>query len=399
VSSVQGNKFSSQGKRTLLFVTNAFSYGGTEKHLLELLNRLEDGNVQSVVLCTDSDPFTERLKERCHSSVLIRSEKSLKSIKDWLRVFREIKPDVAVLVYGTIWQIPWFAAVAARLAGVQKLYAVHHLMPLPPWEPPVLKIKTARDIWRRVFGRRVRRILSARIPPNLCNKTICVSNAVRDSLIRQYHFPARKMLTIHNGISPREFAPGRTDRLAIRTKLEIRSDDFVLVCTARLSPEKGIDNLLSAISQIIQKYPSCKCIIIGEGHLREKLLEQVKSLGLSRHVFMEGFQADVRPYLCASDAFVLTSHIEGLPFSVLEAMACGLPCVVTRVAGNAEAVVHNVNGLTVNPGSVDEVVQAVTHLLTHPQERARMAQASRSRVCEEFDIEFKMAEIKRLFLS
>jgi glycosyltransferase involved in cell wall biosynthesis len=393
------DKVPGQSKRTLLFVTNAFSYGGSEKHLLDLLNRLDDGNVQSAVLCADSDPFTERLKEGCHSSVAVRSEKSLKSIRDWVRVFREIKPDVVVLVYGTLWLLPWFAAVAARLAGVQKLYAIHHLMPLPPPDLQILEIKSPRDVLRRVFGKRVRKLLTARVPPQLCDTTICVSNAVRDSLIQQYRFPARKMLTIHNGISPREFAPGRSDGLVIKTKLEIPSDDFVLVCTARLSTEKGIDILLSAMSQIIQKDPSSKCIIIGEGPLKEKLLEQVKSLGLSRHVFMEGFQADVRPYLCAADVFVLTSHIEGLPFSVLEAMACGLPCVVTNVGGNAEAVVHNVNGMIVNPGSVDEVVQAIIYLRTHPQERARMAEASRSRVCKDFDIDTKMAEIKHLILS
>jgi len=396
---MRADKVRSQGRRTLLFVTNSFSYGGTEKHLLELLNRLDDGTVQSVVLCTDSDPFTERLTDGCRSSVAIRSEKSLKSIKDWVRVFREIKPDIVFLVYGTLWILPWLAAAAARLAGVQKMYAIHQLMPQPPPDPQILEIKSPRDVLRRVFGKRVRKLLSARVPPHLCDTTICVSNAVRDSLIQQYRFPARKLLTIYNGISLREFAPGQADGTAVRAKLEIRPDEFVLVCSARLSVEKGIDILLSAMSRIIQKEPSCKCIIIGEGALKEKLVEQAKSLGLSRHVFFEGFQADVRPYLCAADAFVLTSHIEGLPFSALEAMACGLPCVVTNVGGNSEAVVHNVNGLVVSPGSVDEVADAILYLLTHPQERARMAHASRSRVHKEFDIEAKMEDIKRLILS
>jgi glycosyltransferase involved in cell wall biosynthesis len=323
----------------------------------------------------------------------------LKSITDWVRVFREIKPDVVILVYGTLWILPWHAAVAARLARVQKLYAIQQLMPQPPPDPQILEISSPRDLLRRVFGKRVRKLLTARVPPHLCDTTICVSNAVRDALIHQYRFPARKMMTIHNGISPREFAPNQSDGKATRTRLEIRPDEFVLVCTARLSAEKGIDILLSAMSQIIQKDVSCRCIIIGDGALKEELLEQVKSLGLSLHVFFEGFQADVRSYLCAADAFVLTSHIEGLPFSVLEAMACGLPCVVTNVGGNSEAVVHNVNGMVVSPGSVDEVAQAIIYLLTHPQERARMAQASRSRICEEFDIEAKMAEIKRLILS
>jgi glycosyltransferase involved in cell wall biosynthesis len=396
---VQDPEVRNRGKRKLLFVINAFCYGGTEKHLLELLHRLDDRNVQSVVLTIDSDPFTERLQERYRASVAIRSEKSLKSIRDWIRVFGDIKPDVVVLVYGTLWMLPWFVAVAARLGGVRKVYAIHQLMPQPPPDPLVLEIKSPRDVLRRVFGKRIRKLLGARVAAHLCNSTICVSSAVRDSLVQQYGFPARKLRTIHNGVSTREFVLGETDRLAIRAQLHICPDDFLLVCAARLSAEKGIDILLSAMSQIVRNNPSCRCVIIGEGPIRAKLLDQVVSLGLSRHVFMEGFQADVRPYFRAADAFILTSYIEGLPLSVLEAMACGLPCVVTNVGGNAEAVVHNVNGLIVPPGSVDEVVQAVIYLLTHPQERARMAQASRPRACDEFDMEVKMADIKHLILS
>jgi glycosyltransferase involved in cell wall biosynthesis len=295
--------------------------------------------------------------------------------------------------------LPWLAAVAARLAGVNKLYAIHHLMPLPPPDPLITEIKSPRDVLRRVFGKRVRKLLSARVPPHLCNTTICVSNAVRDSLIHQYHFPARKLLTIHNGISPREFTPGQGDGKAIRAKLGINADDFLLVCSARLSVEKGIDILLSAMSRIVQKYPTCKCILVGDGPLREELSGQVKTLGLSGHVFMEGFQVDVRPYLHAADAFVLTSHIEGLPLSVLEAMACGLPCIVTNVGGSAEAVKHQVAGLVIPPASVDEAENAIVYLATHPAERARMANRARETVCQAFDIEDRMREIKEAILS
>jgi glycosyltransferase involved in cell wall biosynthesis len=384
------------GKRTILFVINAFCYGGSEKHLLELLRRFEDRNIQSVVLSTDSDPFTERLTK---GDVIVRSDKSIKSFGDWLRVFQEIKPDAAVLVYGTLWMLPWIAAPAARFAGIRKLYAIHHLMPQPPSAPRVLEIKSPRDVLRRVFGKRVRRLLSVRVPPYLCKKTICVSNAVRDALEQQYRFPAKRLMTIHNGISLREFAPKPNEGEVIRTKLGIRPDEFLLVCSARLSAEKQIDILLSAMKQVVQRDPSSKCIIIGEGALKETLSEQARFLGLSRHVFFEGFQTDVRPYLWAADAFVLTSRIEGLPFSILEAMACGLPCIVTDVGGNAEAVAHNVNGLIVRPSSPDEVAQAILYLRTHPEERAQMAHNSRSRAEAGFDIEAKMADIKRLILS
>jgi len=394
-----GDKVTLQRKRTLLFVINSFSYGGSEKHLLDLISRLDGCNVQSIVLSTDSDPFTERLKDGCHSSVSVQSDNSLKSFVDWFRMFRKIRPDVVVLVYGTLWMLPWLAAAAGWVAGVQKLYAIQHQPTPPPPEPQILEIKSTRDVLRRFFGKRVRRLLGARVPPYLCNKTICVSNAVRDTLIHQYRFPARRMLTIHNGVSSVEFAPGRCDGMAIRTKLRIRADELVLVCISRLSPEKGVDVLINALSVLLRGNLSCKLIIIGDGYLQDKLMEQIEELNLGQNVFMEGFQEDVRPYLCAADAFVLPSYLEGLPFSVLEAMACGLPCVVTNVGGNSEAVTHHVNGLVVSPGSAEELVQAISYLLTQPQERTRMGNASRSRVLNEFDIEVGMSEIKRVILS
>jgi glycosyltransferase involved in cell wall biosynthesis len=384
------------GNRIVLFVTSTISYGGSEKHLLELIARLDD-SVRPIILCAKTDPFTDRLSPDGDSRVTVISGKLLKSAWDWFSVFRSIKPDVAVFVYGTLFDLPWYATVAAWAAGIRKLYAIQHL--IPPPMPPKVAVKTARDALRRVAGGQTRRIIGSRFPPYLCEKTICVSNAVRDSLVRDYRFPSERTITIHNGVSLSEFVPLAADGIPLRTKLGIRSEEFVVVCAARLSEEKGIDVLLLAISQLLRRDLTCKCLIVGDGYLREELIKQIRELGLTHDVLMVGFQEDVRPYLLASDVFVLTSHKEGLPFAVLEAMACGLPCVVTNVGGNAEAVAQNVTGLVVTDGSVDEVVQAMAYLLTHPRERLEMARAARARACKEFDIEASMAEIKRVILN
>jgi glycosyltransferase involved in cell wall biosynthesis len=382
--------------RTVLFVTNTVGYGGSEKHLLEIISRLGDSNVRSVILCAKTDPFSARLKNH-YPNVAIRCEPALKSPWGWFRVFRDVKPDVLALIYGTLLDIPWYVSVAARLARVPRLYAIQHLIPPPP--PAKVEVKSIRDVVSRLIGKRVRYMLGSRVPPHLCDNTICVSNAVRDALIRDYHFPSRKMVTIRNGVSLSAFEVSGSEGIAVRSDLGIHSDEFVLVCAARLSGEKGIDILILAMSELLRRNISCKCIVVGEGNRKEKLSAQILQLGLASHVFMVGFQSDVRPYLHAANAFVLTSYKEGLPFAVLEAMACGLPCVVTNVGGNAEAVAHNETGLIVKPGSPSEVAEAVSYLVTHPEERARMSRAARLRVREEFDVEARMAEIKRAILN
>jgi glycosyltransferase involved in cell wall biosynthesis len=382
--------------RTVLFVTNTLAYGGSEKHLLEIISRLGDSDVRLAILCAKTDPYSERLNGN-QAGVDVRREETLDSAWDWFRIFRKIRPDVAMFVYGTLLDLPWYASAAGRLAGIRRLYAIQHL--IPPSLPPKVEGISIRNLLRRLVGRRARRLLSARVPPHLCDKTICVSNAVRDSLIENYHFPSKKTVTIHNGVSISTFRPSTSGENSVRASLGLHREEFVLVCTARLSEEKRIDILLLAMSELSRRDISCKCVIVGDGYLKDELSKQIQQLGLTDRVFLAGFQEDVRPYLQAANAFVLTSNREGLPFAVLEAMACGLPCIVTDVGGNAEAVTHKVTGLVVNAGSPSEVADAVSWLLSHPEEGARMSRAARLRACEEFDIEARMKEIKQVILS
>jgi glycosyltransferase involved in cell wall biosynthesis len=216
--------------------------------------------------------------------------------------------------------------------------------------------------------------------------------------MRDYRFPAGSTITIHNGVSVSEFEQSK-DKADLRTRLRLDPDEFVLVCVARLSEQKQLDILLLAMARALRDGVMCKCFIVGDGPLRKSLEQQSLALGLSGSVFFEGFREDVRPYLQAGTAFVLTSRREGLPLAILEAMACGLPCIVTRVGGNCEAVTHGVNGLVVSPGSIDEIAGAISHLATHRQECEEMSKMARSSVRQEFNLDDRMAQIEKVILN
>jgi glycosyltransferase involved in cell wall biosynthesis len=153
------------------------------------------------------------------------------------------------------------------------------------------------------------------------------------------------------------------------------------------------------MAQSIWKNEQCKCVIVGDGPLKEKLLEQAKGLGLDGRVMFAGFREDVRPYLHASSAFIMTSHREGLPLAILEAMACGLPCIVTDVGGNREAVIDKVNGRLIPAGSADAAAEAIGFLASYPEERGQMSRAALATVQKNFDIEVCMAAIKQVILN
>jgi glycosyltransferase involved in cell wall biosynthesis len=315
-------------------------------------------------------------------------------------MFRALQPDVIVFIYGWLWAFPRKVSVGAWLARIPKRFSIQQLVvsqqgvsPRELSEQPEQNRSIRDALQRRLHP------IALRISAYLFHATICVSHAMKKSLITDFGFPAKKIRVVHNGVSVSDFVPSESNGARMRTQLGLLPDEFVLVCAARLSEQKGIDVLLQAVARVLREGVRCKLIIVGDGPLRGQLRKQAQELDLSGAVRFEGFQNDIRPYLQAGSAFVLTSYMEGLPLSIVEAMACGLPCIVTDVGGNAEAVLHQMHGLVVPPGSAEATAGAISYLVNHPQECARMSRMARERACEAFDIENRMAEIKRVILN
>jgi glycosyltransferase involved in cell wall biosynthesis len=378
----------------VLFVHASSEFGGAEKHLMELISSLSGTGINISVLCLDTDYVTGRVDSTVPLPVVIRRNKDAMSFGEWYRILRSLRPDVVVFIHAVLWNFPWYASVAGWLAGVPRRFSIAHLPP-----PVLAKIESwsVRTVAHRL--RRVRHLLGLRLSASFYTATICVSNAIRNALVTDYHFVANKTITIHNGISYRKFERRQGDGASVRLRLGAASDEFLLVCVARLSEQKAIDILLSAMARVLSDGLRCRCVIVGDGPLRKQLTEQALALRLNGYVFFEGFQEDVRPYLQAANAFVLTSHKEGLPLALLEAMACGLPCIVTNVGGNGEAITHGVHGLVVPPDSAKNVAEAISYLVTHPRECAEMSKMASSRVREAFDVQDRMAEIRHVILS
>jgi glycosyltransferase involved in cell wall biosynthesis len=374
-----------------MFVTNTGEYGGAEKHSLELMRRLMGSGVQLSILCLAEDLYSQHLSQDEATRIDIIRYQGKQSFRNWYRVFRDTRPDAVVFVRAWLWCYRWYAPLAAWLAGIPRRISIAHLA------PPAPEMIEGRSIMLRC--RRIAHLLSLRVSAYFEDATICVSNTIRDSLVKDYHFPVNRTITIRNGVSLRELNFQHSNGTAVRARLGLSAEECLLVCIARLSEQKRIDILLQAIAQLLSEGMPCKCVIVGDGPLRGELAERAVALGLTGHVFFEGFQEDTLQYLQAGTAFVLTSDKEGLPLALLEAMACGLPCVVTGVGGNAEAVTDRIHGLVVPAGSARAVAAAIAYLVTHPIERAEMTRMAQARVHEDFDIEKRMAEIKTTILG
>lgn len=167
------------------------------------------------------------------------------------------------------------------------------------------------------------------------------------------------------------FSPSETARLKTRKKLRLEND-FVFGTVGNFSEQKGYGNLVEAFGRLSPRKNGLKLIIIGEGPQKQLVQDKVRSLGLERHVLLLGKQYDVENYYNAMDAFALASFDENetLGIVILEAMASGIPCIVTDLPGPARVVQHGDIGNICTRGDIDSLANGMRTLVTDASKQA-----------------------------
>jgi glycosyltransferase involved in cell wall biosynthesis len=155
--------------------------------------------------------------------------------------------------------------------------------------------------------------------------------------------------------------------------------------------------LIQAFSIARRKHPEARLWLVGDGPLRSDLENRVRELNLKGSVRFWGFQKDIRPMLRSADVFVMASLWEGLPFSVLEAMAEGIPVVSTDSDGIRELVDHRKTGLIVPPDDPGRFAEAVLQILDDPGLARRMGYNARQKTVEQFGMERMIRELQDLY--
>jgi glycosyltransferase involved in cell wall biosynthesis len=173
----------------------------------------------------------------------------------------------------------------------------------------------------------------------------------------------------------------------------------VVVCVARLCYQKGIDVLLQAWYLVHEQAPQARLIIVGTGPLRNQLECMANTLSIAESVEFAGLQSDVVAQLYRGSLAVHPSRWEGMANAILEAMACGLPCVATRVSGSEDIIQHGVNGLLVEPEDYRDMARALLTLLRDQALAQMYGQTARATIEERFSLEHIMDTYIELYQS
>jgi glycosyltransferase involved in cell wall biosynthesis len=224
---------------------------------------------------------------------------------------------------------------------------------------------------------------------------ICVSDDLYQHCMNNGIAPEKCHL-IENGIDVDEFTRRRSVEVAKR-EIGLNPNDFAVVAVGRLSPEKGFDILIQAISMLKDQGILVHLLIAGSGDAEPELRTLIADHRLGDQVRLLGHVTDPKPIYEAADVVALSSYREGLPNVLLEAMALEVPVVATRVNGVPGLVNDGVNGLLVAPGSVGELAEAIRRLAGDSMERGRLAAAGRQTIVDRYSFSARMEKVRAVY--
>lgn len=363
----------------LLFVLTSPVRGGVEEVVLALLQRLDRSEFRLALAAPP--PLLDALAPDLAGvpvdtlGVAAESWGRRDEIARLAAFIRRLRPDV---VNPHLFRSTLVAAPVARWCGARSVVETYH----------------GREGWRRgpVRGR----FLPDRLIARLLDGVIAVSEAARDFLIAAKGYPPGRVVVVPNGRDLSVYGPGE-GREPVRRALGLDAAAPVVGVVGRLEAQKGHTYLLDAWPDVRRDFPGARLLVVGDGALRAELEARALGPGLHGSVTFTGFRADVPRVLAALDVLVLPSLYEGMPLTVIEASAMGLPVVATAVDGTPEVVRDGETGRLVPPARPAALADALRALLADPARARAMGRAGRAHVLARFDLDTQVEATARVY--
>lgn len=230
----------------------------------------------------------------------------------------------------------------------------------------------------------------------LSSRIVLLNNQMRTELAA-IAYPEQNTVYIPNGVDTTRFCP--REHAIPRSGGQIGTpDEKIILYTGRLSPEKGVDFLIRAFSKVHMRMP-VQLFILGDGSEKKNLEKLIQQCHVENKVHLMHAVENVVPFLQSADVFVLPSRFEGLSNSLLEAMACGVPVIATRVTGTSEVIQDGVTGMLVEYNDTESLANTLMFLITHPEKARELAGNAIAAVRRLYTLEDAVAKYTMLYQS
>lgn len=363
--------------------------GGTREHLRQIARHVDRERFElTFVVSNLRDPaFAKDIADMRGMGHTVHVAPMRRAVRPWcdlvaaVRIWRVLRRGRFDVVHTHSSKAGMLGRVAAWAAGVPARLHTPHVLPFEQETPaPVRWLYRGMEA---VAGR-------------LTTTFIALSEHERGRMVETGVARPDQVAVLHNGVESAEPATPQ-ERGAKRGELGLSPTQPAICCVGRLVPQKGHRYLIEAVRRVVDAVPDAVCVVVGEGPLRQEVEGQVRRLGLGESVRLVGQREDVRELLPAFDALALPSLWEAMPYTVLEAMAAGLPVAAFDVSGLGEFIRPGDTGVLVPPRDSAALADALLGLLQEPSLRSRMGDAAREAARERFSVGQFVAGLERLY--
>jgi len=353
--------------------------GGLQRVVFELLRGLDPARFeQYLVAYRREDPELDLTSIRLLPTTSVTDARQWRQQRRFAHeVARHVRQNSIDIVHCHITRHTRWLMLRSRLAGARFIRTLHITL-----QKPETRFGLVARFWNR-----------------LASATTVCGPALVPGVARAWGLRQDEVTVVTNGIDLDRFSVHGARREETRRALGLRPDDIFLFSMGRLEEVKRHDVQIRAMAEVRKTLPNCRLLIAGTGRLEESLRALIRELRLDGNVTLLGNRDDVPELLDACDIFTLSTRLEGLPLSVIEAMAARRPVVVTAAEGMEQVVEDGVTGLIVPVGDAAAFASAVLRLARDPGMRRRLGEAGRARAEREFSLAAMLDRYARLYGS
>jgi sugar transferase (PEP-CTERM/EpsH1 system associated) len=360
--------------RKVLHLVQGLDVGGLEYMVVALVNRLDRKKFIPSICCFDKlGKLQDKLLD--DTEVILLKRKPGKDLLYPFKLAAFLKKENIDVIHLHNQTAFFYGVLAGKIAGVKRIVYTEH----------------ARDVAPNFKVRIMDKILS-----HMADRIVVVAEFLKKNLVKKEWMNPASITTIYNGIDGDVF--GREfNRDEITGELEISSAAKIIGIVARLQGIKNHKCLIRAMQKVSKRFPDAILLIIGDGSLRGELMELVSSEDLQDNIHFLGTRNDIPRLLSMLDIFVLCSLSEGLPLTILEAMAAGKPIVATGVGGIPEVIQDGADGIIIPSDDSDSLAEAIEELLSDDGKRPDMGLKARKKFEERFTVQAMVEEYEKIY--
>ncbi len=352
--------------------------------MLNLLAGLDQQEFEIYVVSRPGGPLEDAVKRAGYHFLPVRTLRRNISIFDLaalIEIFHLMRKYGFDIVHTHSSKTGFIGRIAARLAGVPKIYHTVHGFAIHEHQPSFINLTF---------------MLLECIAGKFCNLVIFVNNYEREMAVKKRILPERKVKTIYNGIPVGEFQAKKAEEYLLERDYE--SNPFTIGSVLRFTAQKNTLNTISAAIAVCKQNEIIRFVFIGDGDDFLRCKNLVEAENMNTRVLLTGWQSGINVLLAKMDVFLLYSRWEGLSISILEAMATGLPIVASNIKGNNE-LVNAENGILVDVNHKEDLIAELVKLPYAKEQLKNWSIASRKKAQEQFNTDRFIKEYKAIYDS